>query len=692
MRPESLYFLFSPITRIKGVGGATAKALENLLPQATVVSGATQPIVRDLLFHLPVGIVDRRFTCPLKEAPNGVIATFIVNVDEHLPPKRRGKSPYKVICSNETGDITLVFFHAGGDYLQKALPVGSKRVISGRVEHYDFQVQMPHPDIIAPVDQLADVQKTEAVYPLTLGITSRRIGKIVHDALEKLPVLPEWTSEKTIDFKTALVTAHNPTSEDDLSPASPARQRLAYDEIFANQLHLAILRQNMQRQPGEIIKGTGNLTDPLIKSLPFMLTGGQTKALAEIADDMASGHRMGRLLQGDVGSGKTIVALLSMLKAAEQQLQSALMVPTELIAQQHYDTISKLLGTEAHLVVLLTGSVKGKQREDILQNIANGTAKIIIGTHALFQEHVAFKNLAFVVIDEQHRFGVEQRMALTEKGAAPHILHMTATPIPRSLTMTLYGDMDISQLTEKPAGRQPITTRIIPSKRYGEVLERLKAALARGEKAYWICPLIEDTSEFLEKDLAAAKSRFTEFKARFGDKVGLVHGRMKSDERNEQMKKFADGKTTLLVATTVIEVGVDIKDATIMVVEQAERFGLAQLHQLRGRVGRGSTPSACVLLYNDVAGEEAKSRLSILRETDDGFKIADADLAQRGGGELLGTRQSGMPRFIFMNLFAHQELIARARDDAKAFLKNDPEFKTPRGQALKLLLQLFVYE
>lgn len=858
MRPESLYFLFSPITRVKGVGGATAKALANLLPPATNIAGASQPIVRDLLFHLPVGIVDRRFTCPLKEAPDGVIATFIVTVDQHLPPKRRGKSPYKVLCSNDSGDITLVFFHAGGDYIQKALPEGKQRVISGRVEHYDFTLQMPHPDIIAPVEQLPEVQKTEAVYPLTIGITSRRISKIVADAMEKLPKLPEWQTAAAMDFKTALMQAHRPQSEADLSSDTPARARLAYDEILANQLHLAILRRNMHKQPGEIITGTGTLTEALIKTLPFTLTDGQKKALKEIESDLASGHRMGRLLQGDVGSGKTIVALLAMLKAAEQGLQSALMVPTELIASQHYEVIKSLLAAdipsplegeggeakaepgegynattlkqakdlranltdaeqklwqllrnrqleqykfrrqqplgpyiadffcaeygliveadggqhaeriaqdekrtryleskgyrvlrfwnneilqnpegvgemilatintphpapppmrgshplpqgERELVTLLTGSVKGKQREQVLKNIQDGEAKIVIGTHALFQEHVEFKNLAFIVIDEQHRFGVGQRMALSEKGEAPHILHMTATPIPRSLTMTLYGDMDISQLTEKPAGRQAITTRIIPASRYGEVVERLEGALDRGEKAYWICPLIEDTaSEFLEKDLAAAKSRFAEFKARFGGRVGLVHGKMKADERNAEMRKFTEGKTQLLVATTVIEVGVDVKDATIMVVEQAERFGLAQLHQLRGRVGRGEKPSACVLLYSGggrgASGEQKEnfdsrpspldpvSRLSILRETDDGFKIADADLVQRGGGDLLGTRQSGLPRFIFMDLFKHQELIRHARDDVKRFLESDPELKSSRGEALRLLLQLFGWE
>lgn len=863
MRSESLYFLFSPITRIKGIGPSTAKDLARLLPPMTAQTGESVPLVRDLLFHLPAGMIDRRFTCPLREAKDGIVGTFIVRVDAHQPPPKRtrgGRPPYRVLCSNETGDITLVFFHVHNDYVKKSLPEGEQRVISGKVEHFDYQLQMTHPDIIAPVSQLAEVQKPDPVYPLTVGLTSRRIGRIVHDALEKLPVQEEWIDKETLakhhwpDFKTALIEAHHPQEEADLSPLSPARARLAYDELFANQIHLALLRQNMQRQKGEVIKGTGALTGALRKSLSYTLTGGQEAALKEISTDMALGHRMGRLLQGDVGSGKTIVALLAMLRAVEQGLQAALMVPTELIAQQHYDVISKLLAhlpsplegegvqfpspfrgegqgggaprakinkygshslipnarelranmpeaeqklwyyLRAHrfsgysfrrqhpisanyiadfvcldkkLIIeldggqhseqqeydakrtvhlekegykvlrfwnnevfqntevvldtiwhaleltpsrpsatlppngggvntsLLTGSVKGSAREEILQNIASGKTQIVIGTHALFQEKVTFKNLAFIVVDEQHRFGVEQRMALSAKGNFPHILHMTATPIPRSLSMTLYGDMDCSYLREKPAGRKPIVTRAIPAARYDAVLERLKAALDRGEKAYWICPLI-DGEEDGEKDLAAAKTRFTEFKTRFGNQVGLIHGRMKKDARDAEMEKFVSGKTKLLVATTVIEVGVDVRDATIMVVEQAERFGLSQLHQLRGRVGRGEKSSACVLLYNEYAvarpslfvEEEipAAVRLKILCDTEDGFKIAEEDLKLRGGGDLLGTRQSGATRFVFTDMRHHLPLLFHANEQSKLFIDKGLKEKH------HALLQLFGWE
>ena len=849
MRSELLNLLFTGVTRVRGVGGGTAQALSRLLPAATSISGAGVPIIRDLLFHLPSSVVDRRFSCPLVSAPDGVVATFIVSVVSHQPPpvagRKFGKKPYKIICSNETGDIALVFFNAREDYLKQILPVGGQRVISGRTEKFDYRLQMTHPDIITTIDKIDEVKRVEAVYPLTIGLTSRRLAKIVADALEKMPELPEWILPETLaahswqSWRQTILAAHNPATPEDILPTAAPRLRLAYDEMLAGQLHLARLRQNRQKQAANIITGTGEFSEQLIHALPYTLTAGQREVLAEIAADMASGSRMGRLLQGDVGSGKTIVALLAMLKAVEQGFQCALMVPTELIAQQHFEVISGLLSallppplrgrggvggmpshrnypvyikefaralrknpTEAEqkfwsilrnnstgfkfrrqfaidgkyiadfvclekrliieidggqhnenevdaqrtlyleeqnfrvirfwnneilqnldgcyqilidelhkeftplpnpppqggrelLVALLTGSIKGAARKQVMADIASGAAQIVVGTHALFQEQVEFKNLAMIVIDEQHRFGVNQRMALSAKGNAPHILHMTATPIPRSLTMTIYGDMDCSLLREKPAQRQPITTRIIPLSRYDEIIYRLQAALDRGEKAYWICPLVEGGAdggdELADDDVAAATTRHTEFQARFGEIVGMVHGRMKADARDAAMHDFAHGKTRLLVATTVVEVGVDVRDATIIVIEKAERFGLAQLHQLRGRVGRGDKASACVLLYSDNISENGKSRLSILRETEDGFRIAEADLAIRGGGELLGTRQSGLPRFIFTDLAEHQELLEAARADATAFLSDETSQKSDRAAALEILLQLFGY-
>jgi ATP-dependent DNA helicase RecG len=706
VRDSLLNYLFSPVTRIKGVGATTAKALERLLPAATSMNGAQLPIIRDLVFHLPVSLVDRRFTCPLREAPGGVIATFVVTVDAHQPPKQRrfGKMPYKVICSNDTGTLTLVFFHARDEYLKGALPVGAQRVVSGRTDTSAFELQMVHPDIIAPVAELAQVQRPEPVYSLTLGLSSKRIATLVEQALAKLPPLPEWQARTGAHaqgwpgFAEALQQAHHPEQPEDLLPTAPARQRLAYDELLARQLHLALLRRNRQRQPGVVIAPAHAYARSLLAALPFSLTGAQQAALADIRADMASGQRMGRLVQGDVGSGKTLVALLAMLDVAECSRQSALMAPTELIARQHYEVIARLVASAGSnlAVVLLTGSVKGAERKDALEKIARGAASIVIGTHALFQEQVQFAALSLVVVDEQHRFGVEQRAALASKGEHPHVLHMTATPIPRSLAMAMYGDMDSSLMQEKPPGRQPVVTRLVSSARYDEVVARLQAALARGEKAYWICPLVE-AGEGVEHDVAAAQTRFTEFTARFGAKVALVHGRMKAEERDAQMQRFALGDAQLLVATTVVEVGVDVRDATIMVIEQAERFGLSQLHQLRGRVGRGDKASSCVLLYSEVDGGELGSdameppsaiqRLSVLRETEDGFTIAEADLAQRGGGDLLGTRQSGLPRFIFLDLAVHQPLFALSREEARQLLAQ-PGSEEP---AWRLLLGLFGY-
>ncbi len=689
MRHSLLNPFFIPVSRMKGVGSSMSEALMRLLPAATQRAGGGLPVIRDLLFHLPVAVIDRSNTYPLREAPADVIATFVVTVIEHLPPlnPRYSRAPYKVLCGNDTGEILLVFFNMKGDYLTKTLPVGQQRVISGRTEIFDYQLQMPHPDVIAPVSQLAEVQKPEPVYPLTVGLTSRRIAKLVDQALVVMPELPEWQRNAATSFKRALIELHHPETPETLALDSPARIRLVKDEVFAHQLQLALLRRKMQRQSGVVICGDGTISEPILRSLPYQLTGGQRQVLSEIATDLASGKRMVRLLQGDVGSGKTIVALFAMLKAVEQGLQCAFMAPTELIARQHYEVIAALWPNDG--VVLLTGSVKGAARKEVLEKIKSGAARIIIGTHALFQEKVEFTSLSLAVIDEQHRFGVAQRMALTQKGETPHILHMTATPIPRTLTMMIYGDMECSLLKEKPLYRKPIITRLIPRTRYEEVVVRLKAALDRGEKAYWICPLVEDTKpELGDEDVAAATSRHTEFTARFGKVVGLVHGRMKAEERNAEMQRFTAGETKLLVATTVVEVGVDVKDATIIVIEQAERFGLSQLHQLRGRVGRNDKESACVMLYSEeLAG--VNERLSILRETEDGFRIAEKDLELRGGGELLGVRQSGDLSMVLMDMSAHYTLIEPMRDEAKELLERDPDLASERGQAAQLLLQLF---
>ncbi len=682
MRPEILFPLFAPATSLSGVGPRFAKLFESL-------TGG--PAVLDLCWHLPSGIIDRRYGPPLAEVIPGRIATLTVEVDEHRPPPTK-RQPYRVACHDSSGSLELVFFHAHRDYLMKMLPPGQTRVVSGKVEVFNDRLQMTHPDHIAGPAEAERLKAVEPVYPLTAGLSLKVVSKAVHAALERLPELPEWLDRGLKDregwpeWHEALRRAHNPRDEADLSPLALARRRLAYDELLSNQLAIALVRDRQLKQRGRVLKGDGHLCDKVIASLPFQLTGSQRLALAEISADMAAEHRMLRLLQGDVGSGKTVVALLAMLTAVEAGGQAALMAPTEILARQHFQTIEPLARAAGVGLTLLTGRDKGKARQAILEKLASGETAIVVGTHALFQEDVAFHDLAMVVIDEQHRFGVHQRLTLTGKGKAVDVLVMTATPIPRTLMLTAYGDMESSRLTERPPGRQPIDTATLSLDRLPEVIDAVDRALKRGAQVYWICPLVEESEN---SDLAAAEDRYRALQQRFGERVGLVHGRMKGPEKDAVMACFAAGETGVLVATTVVEVGVDVPNATVMVIEHAERFGLAQLHQLRGRVGRGSGKSTCLLLWQGPLGDTARARLKILRETDDGFRIAEEDLRLRGAGELLGTRQSGLPEFRLADLAVHGDLLATARDDARLILDKDPELAGERGAALRVLLYLF---
>ena len=681
MRPEILFPLFAPVTALSGVGPRFAKLFERL----------AGPHVASLLWHLPSGIIDRRFSPKVADAPPGAIATLTVTVDAHIPPPNP-RQPYKVRCRDETGFLHLVFFHAKPEYLLKALPPGQIRVVSGTVDRFGVELQMTHPDHIAKPEELDRLKTVEPVYPLTAGLTPKVVAKAVQAALAKAPDLPEWLdpayqrARSWPAWKPALLAAHHPEREADLQPATPARCRLAYDELLASQLAVALVRAQQRRLPGRQTTGTGTLRQKALAALPFALTGSQVQAVKEIEADMASAQRMLRLLQGDVGSGKTVVALLAMLIAVEAGAQAALLAPTEILARQHHTTIAPLAEAAGIRLALLTGRDKGKARQAVLDGLAAGEIPLVVGTHALLEEDVQFNDLALAVIDEQHRFGVHQRLSLSSKGRGVDVLVMTATPIPRTLMLAVYGDLDVSRLTEKPAGRQPIDTRTLPIERLDEVVQAVGRAVKDGARVYWVCPLVEE-SELV--DLAAADERHAHLAQVFGARVGLVHGRMKGTEKDAAMAAFAEGRTSILVATTVIEVGVDVPQATVMVVEHAERFGLAQLHQLRGRVGRGSDRSTCLLLYQGPLGETAKARLRIMRETDDGFRIAEEDLRLRGAGELLGTRQSGLPQFRLADLAAHGELLAAARDDARLIVERDPELATPRGKALKVLLYLF---
>jgi len=702
MRPPALAPLFAPARSLGGVGPKIEGLLNKLVAPRHASAHAR---VIDLLWHLPQGVIDRSVTPSIAEARIGEIATLEVTVAEHRPGGgRRGRmrAPYKVLVEDSSGALELVYFNADPTYLRRQLPVGSRRLISGKVEAYDGWLQMPHPDHVVPVEALppkaasasAGLPLLEPVYGLTTGLTNTTFRKAVTQALGRLPKLPEWNDaawlkqNKWPAFADALHRMHSPEALADLELSAPARERLAYDELLANQLALAIIRDRMRRTSGRILTAPGKLRRAIVAALPFKLTGAQARTLTEIDADLAGSNRMLRLLQGDVGSGKTVVALLAMATAVEAGAQAALMAPTELLARQHFKTIESFASPAGLRVALLTGRERGKEREEILGHLRDGRVDILIGTHALLQEPVAFKDLALVVIDEQHRFGVHQRLELQAKGGGrgAELLVMTATPIPRTLLLTSYGDMDVSRLDEKPPGRKPVITSTVPSERLDEVVDRLERAVAGGAQVYWVCPLVAE-SETL--DVAAAEERYEALRKRFGDKVGLVHGRLTGADKDRVMAAFAAGDISILVSTTVIEVGVDVPNASIMVIEHAERFGLAQLHQLRGRVGRGAAQSSCILLYKKPLSEAARARLGVMRDTEDGFIIAEEDLRLRGGGEVLGTRQSGLPAFRVAQLPEDEALLRAARDEARLVLSKDPTLTGPRAEALRMLLYLF---
>ncbi|MBL4620699.1 MAG: ATP-dependent DNA helicase RecG [Marinicaulis sp.] len=682
MRPTILNPLFADITVLPGIGPKIAALIGRVIG----------PCVVDLIFMPPANVIDRSARPTIAEASHGQLATFLVTVDHHNPPPKGRRLPYKVVCSDETGFLTLIFFHARSDYLLKTLPEGKKRLVSGKIEEFNGERQMVHPDYIIDPEKPEDMPLYEPVYPLTAGLSAGVMRKSVVNALKRAPDLPEWqdvawlSKHHWADWHSALEELHKPTNQTDLSPLTPIRKRLAYDELLANQLALMLIRKARIKTTGRAIAGNGSLRAKANKALTFDLTNAQKHVLEEVFDDMKSPERMVRLVQGDVGSGKTIVAFLAMLNAIETGAQAAFMSPTEILARQHMESLAPLATAAGVTLEILTGRDKGQARNEKLQRLAAGEIDILIGTHAIFQETVVFYDLAIAVIDEQHRFGVHQRISLTQKGPRPDLLVMTATPIPRTLALTAYGDMEVSQITEKPPGRKPIDTRTIPLSRISDVIEGVKRAVAKGEQVYWVCPLVEE-SDIL--DVTAVEERFETLKSELGDRVGIVHGRMSGPDKDAVMENFFDGAISVLIATTVIEVGVNAPNATIMIIEHAERFGLAQLHQLRGRVGRSDKKSSCLLLYKAPLGETATARLKILRETEDGFIIAEEDLRLRGAGDLLGAAQSGFPQFKLADLSVHGELLAAARDDAKMIIERDIELKDERGKALRVLLYLF---
>ncbi len=679
-RPPALFPLFADLDALDGVGPKTAQAMAAL--------GVERP--RDLLFLLPQSGIDRRRRPSVQGADLPAVLTVEVEVLHHAPPRSKGR-PWRITVADEATEFQIVWFHARGDYLTKLFPVGERRLVSGKVEWFDGMAQMVHPDHVLKPEEAGELPLFEPVYPLAAGLTQRAVAKAAASALARAPDLAEWIDpalkarEGWPDWRDALTAAHNPQSAADLMDSEKSRQRLAYDEFFAHQMTLSLARTALRRGKGISSHGTRDLQDRVLKSLSYRPTNAQIRALSEIAGDMAAPLRMNRLLQGDVGAGKTLVAFLALLIAVESGGQGAMMAPTEILARQHMESLVPLAQAAGIRLDLLTGRDKGAERAAKLSALAEGRIDILVGTHAVFQKDVAFRDLRLAVVDEQHRFGVAQRMELGAKGQAADVLVMTATPIPRSLALASYGDMDISILDEKPPGRKPIRTILVSSGRMEEVVEHLRRAVAEGRQCYWVCPLVED-SEVL--DYASAEARFTVLRAALGDVVGLVHGQMPPAAKDAAMARFVAGETRVLVATTVIEVGVNVPDASIMVVERAEVFGLAQLHQLRGRVGRGSAESTCLLMYQPPLADGAERRLKILRDTDDGFRIAEEDLAMRGAGDLIGTAQSGLPRFRIGDLERQAGLMAVAQTDARRLLADDPGLVSPRGQAARVLLWL----
>lgn len=680
-RPEILWPLFGGVQSLDGIGPKMAQILD--------ANGIGRP--RDMLFTLPLSGVDRRLRASIRDVVAPAMVSVEVVIGAHQAPRTKGR-PHRVMVEDADTSFQLVFFHARGEYLQKLLPTGQRRIVSGKIELFDGIAQMVHPDHVLRVEEADTLPAFEPVYPLHQGLTQKVMWRATRSALELAPNLHEWIDgplmqrEAWPDWRSALVSVHTPQSTTQLSPHDPARARLAYDELFAHQLTLALARATARRGKGRPSAGDGHLRARVLAGLPYRPTTAQSRAVDEIAQDMASPQRMNRLLQGDVGSGKTLVALMALLTAVEAGGQGVMMAPTEILARQHLEGLRPLAESAGVVLEILTGRDKGSERAAKLAALAAGNIQILVGTHAVFQKDVVFDDLRLAVIDEQHRFGVSQRMELGAKGQAADVLVMTATPIPRSLALAQYGDMDVSVLDEKPPGRTPVQTALVSSGRMDEVVAKLRAAVAEGRQAYWVCPLVEE-SEL--SDMTAAEERFKRLRATLGEGVvGIVHGQMPPAEKDAAMARFVAGETKVLVATTVIEVGVNVPNASIMVIERAESFGLAQLHQLRGRVGRGSAASTCLLMYQPPLSETGKRRLEILRETEDGFRISEEDLAMRGAGDVIGTAQSGLPRFRIADLERQAGLMQLAQADARKLLLDDPTLQSPRGQAARVLLWL----
>ncbi|MEM9739403.1 MAG: ATP-dependent DNA helicase RecG [Pseudomonadota bacterium] len=680
MRDERLFPLFDTVETLPGIGPKSLEAYKRLTGTG---------LVWDLLLHLPERWMDRGVRNSFDALKAGEIATIQGEVHS-VKAAYNAKAPTRVLLFDGTGFLTLTFFRADGRWLQGQFPIGKQRIVSGRVDEFNGERQITHPDYILDPEKPERPPAVEPIYRLTAGLTNRKVHGAAQHALGCVPDdLPEW-GDKHLgaqrgwpDFKTALTALHAPTVYD-LDAIELARQRLAYDEALSREATFALARASRSKRRAPRLALAGMAQRSVVDALPYEPTGAQKRAVNEIAQDLAEAVPMRRMLQGDVGAGKTLVGALAAVQSAASGHQAAFMAPTEVLARQQYSTLSALLSPHGYQVASLTGRDKGSARQATLMGLADGTIQIVAGTHALFQETVHFAKLGLVIVDEQHRFGVADRQRLLEKAISPHMLVMSATPIPRTLAQAVHGDLDVSILDEKPAGRQKVETRVLPDTRIEEVISAVGRAVGRGERAFWICPKVD-----VDDDESSAVARHATLADQLSCRVDLVHGRLKPDQKDAALEAFRMGQSGVLVATTVVEVGVDVPEATIMVIERAEGFGLAQLHQLRGRVGRGDRAAYCLLMYRPPLGETAKKRLDTLRQTDDGFAIAEADFELRGPGDVLGLRQAGEIDYAVINLAKDGDLLEIARIDAKAAVTVDSELTGPRGRALSLARALF---
>ena len=672
---------FDSIENIKGIGPKTSKLFEKLCGDRVI----------DLLLTIPRIYKKRKYIQNISDEYFKQEIALIVNVVKHLP-QFNPKMPYKILCENNNNEIEIIFFRGYIKYLKKILPRGEKKIICGKLGKLGNKYQIIHPESISPIEELPFLHGSLSVYSLTKGLTMSVYRKSVRKALEKLIEISEWINKDILkknnwrSWKQTVELVHKP-KELNNKKIKKLRERLAFDEALSHYIKLLVTKEKIKKNICHEIEVDKEIKNKIISKIPFKLTESQLKVIKEIENDIKKKNPMLRLLQGDVGSGKTIVALITLANVLKKNIQAAIMVPTEILAIQHYNYFSDLFKDTKVKIVLLTSKINSKEKESVKKEIEDGEAKIIIGTHAIFQKSINFKKLGYIIIDEQHRFGVHQKFQLSAKGCNPHILVMTATPIPRTLALTMYGNMSISKITEMPANRKKIETITMPSGKISKIIKSLKDIVNKNLNAFWICPLIDESEKL---DLTAATKRFEKLKKYFGNYVGIIHGKMSIEEKKETINKFKSKEILVLVSTTIIEVGIDVPDATFMIIEESNRFGLSQLHQLRGRIGRSDKKSTCVLVYKEKnLNEYSKKRLNTIKNNNDGFKIAEEDLKLRGFGEILGIRQSGYQLFKILDPLTDIKIMEDALDEAKKTFEKRNSIKKSDKETINLFLKIY---